>query len=80
MAIKRMYPDNLLHQVKIENLMVEDLNFEYLTERERAVILMHYRDGISRKQLAEIFEVTDKRMRQIIDRAIRRLRKSSKHN
>ena len=77
MAARRMYPDNLLHQVNMEGLTLKDLDFEYLTERERSVLLMHYRDRGSRKQLAEMYETSDQRMRQIISRAIRKLRKKA---
>lgn len=77
MAARRMYPDNLLHQVNMEGLTLKDLDFEYLTERERSVLLMHYRDRVSRKQLAEMYETSDQRMRQIISCAIRKLRKKA---
>ena len=37
MARKKDYPDNLIHDLKIDGVTVEDLDFSRLTEREKAI-------------------------------------------
>ena len=52
------------------------LKYDHLTERERAVIQMYYIENkMTRKEIADEFEVTELRMRQIISKALRKIRK-----
>ena len=58
-----------------------DLDFSRLTEREAAVIQMYYVENkLTRKEIAAEFEVTEQRLRQIVSRAVRKLRKSAQNN
>lgn len=76
MARKRPYPENILHDLKVDGATVEDLNFSRLTEREAGVIQMYYIENtLTRKEIADAYEVTDQRIRQIINKALRKIRK-----
>lgn len=75
MARKKDYPDNLIHDLKIDGVTVEDLDFSRLTEREKAVVQLYYIENkMTQKAIAEEFGVTPQRMNQIIGRAIRKVR------
>ncbi|HIT64524.1 MAG TPA: hypothetical protein IAC37_08820 [Candidatus Ventrimonas merdavium] len=77
MARKREYPENLLHDVNLCDVGIDDLDFSCLTERERCVIQIYYIDTkLTRKEIAAEFEVTELRLRQIVSKAVRKLRKS----
>ena len=79
MAKRKKYPDNILHDLKVAGATVEDLDFSRLTERENAVIRMYYIENqMTQKAIAERFSVTPQRMNQIIGRALRKIRKSTK--
>ncbi len=81
MARKREYPENLLHDVNLCDVEVCDLDFSRLTEREAAVIQMYYVENkLTRKEIAAEFEVPEQRLRQIVSRAVRKLRKSAQNN
>ena len=75
MARKRAYPENILHDLQVEGVTEDVLHYDYLTEREKAVIQMYYVENkLTRKELAAEFDVTEERLRQIIRRALRRIR------
>ena len=76
MARKRSYPENILHDLQVDGVTEDVLKYDHLTERERAVIQMYYIENMmTRKEIADEFEVTELRMRQIIRKAIRKIRK-----
>lgn len=76
MAKKRNYPENILHDVNVEGATIEDLDFGCLTMREEAVIRMTYIENkMTQKAIANEFEVTELRLRQIVSKALRKLRK-----
>lgn len=79
MARKRSYPENILHDLKVDGATVADLDFSHLTERENAVIQMYYIENkMTQKAIAEEFGVTPQRMNQIIGRALRKIRRNAK--
>lgn len=47
---------------------------ETLTERERDCLVKYYRDGRSYKDIAKDYQVTQERIRQVIAKALRKLR------
>ena len=78
MARKRSYPENILHDLRVDGVTEDVLNYEKLTDRERAVIQMYYIENkLTRKEIAEAFEVSEQRMRQIISKALRKIRKNA---
>lgn len=75
MARKRAYPENILHDLQVEGVTEDVLYYDHLTEREKAVIQMYYvKNKLTRKEIAAEFDVTEERLRQIIRRALRRIR------
>lgn len=78
MARKRPYPENILHDLKMEGWNEEQLDYSHLTERENIVIRMYYKENVlTRREIAEECEVPELRLRQIISRALRKIRKYS---
>lgn len=76
MARKRAYPENILHDLKVDGATIEDLDFSRLTERETGVVQMYYiENNLTRKEIADTYEVSELRMRQIISKALRKIRK-----
>ena len=76
MARKRSYPENILHDLQVDGVTEDVLKYDPLTERGRAVIQMYYIENkMTRKEIADEFEVTELRMRQIISKALRKIRK-----
>lgn len=60
---------------KGEGVTEDVLYYDHLTEREKAVIQMYYVENkLTRKEIATEFDVTEERLRQIIRRALRRIR------
>ena len=76
MARKRSYPENILHDLQVDGVTEDVLKYDHLTEIERAAIQMYYIENkMTRKEIADEFEVTELRMRQIISKALRKIRK-----
>ena len=76
MARKRSYPESILHDLKVDGATVEDFDFSHLTERETGVIQMYYIENtMTLREIADAYEVTELRMRQIINKALRKVRK-----
>ena len=76
MARKRSYPESILHDLKVDGATVEDLDISHLTERETGVIQMYYIENtMTLREIADAYEVTELRMRQIINKALRKVRK-----
>ena len=76
MARKRAYPENILHDLQVDGVTEEVLKYDHLTDRERAVIQMYYiENNLTHKEIADEFGVTEQRLRQIIGKALRKIRK-----
>ena len=76
MARKRPYPENILHDLKVDGATIEDLDFSHLPERETSVVQMYYIENtMTLREIADAYEVTELRMRQIINKALRKIRK-----
>ena len=76
MARKRTYPENILYDLKVDGVTEAVLKYDHLTPREQAVIQMYYIDNkLTLKEIAAEFEVSDKRIMQIINKALRKIRK-----
>lgn len=77
------WPYNLLDDIfkekwadvlEADNIAGLEEAIDGLTERERYVTLLYYRDGRTMDELAGVFGVTKERVRQILHKAIRKLR------
>ena len=67
MPRKRPYPENILHDLKVEGMTEAQLDFSCLTARENAVMQLYYRDNqLTRKEIAAEFAVPERRLVQII--------------
>ena len=76
MPRKLSYPENILHDLQVEVANAGVLKYDHLTERECEVIRLYYIENVmTRKQIADVFGVTELRLRQIIDKALRKIRK-----
>ena len=76
MARKRTYPENILHDLKVDGATLADLDFSRLTERETGVVQMYYIENtMTLNEIANAYEVSELRMRQIINKALRKIRK-----
>lgn len=75
--IETDYPYNLIREVigdepaYLQNL---DAVFAMLSEREHEMLIYRYRDGRTLEQCAKLFGITRERARQIIAKAIRKMR------
>lgn len=88
--ILRSYPWNLYRDVaepesKESALMVDPIALETavdnaLTDRERDVIKMYYKDGKTYKEIAPAVGVCTERIGQIVHKAVRKLRDPSRFN
>lgn len=81
---KLTYPYNLLHDVFASNPIEEypvDIigSVEYalslMSERDRMAIHMRYMESMTLREIGESFEVTSERARQIVNKAVFRLRR-----
>ena len=75
------YPYNLLEDIGIKNdIACSDLlgSVEYvlykLTDKERDIIYFYYRDGKSCTEIGKIYSLSSTRIRQIIEKTLRKLR------
>ena len=76
MARKRTYPENILHDLQVGGVTEDVLKYDHLTDRERAVIHLYYIENkLTRKQVADEFEVSEQRIQQIVNKALRKIRK-----
>ena len=76
MARKRDYPENILHDLQVDGVNEDVLKYDHLTDRERAVIQLYYIENkMTRKEVADEFDVSEQRIRQIIAKALRKIRK-----
>lgn len=87
MAKKKSYPVNVLEAMRVDirtqsNICYENLTDDQitglnyvlstLTERERIVFDHYFRMGMSRKKIGEKYHLSESRVKQIIDHALRR--------
>ena len=76
MARKRTYPQNILHDLKVDGVTEDVLKYDHLTPREQAVIQMYYIDNrLTLKEIAAEFDVNENRIMQIVGKALRKIRK-----
>ena len=79
------YPYNLVEEVcEEEELATTDLlgSVEYalfsLTDRERDITHLYYRDGKTLEEIGKIYGVTRERIRQVVAKAVRKLKHPSR--
>lgn len=88
MGKRKNYPANLLDRVHLNELCGSNIDYgnltedqlkgvEYilsrLTERERVVLKLYYHEGMSRKAIAEEHALCEERIRQITEKALKKL-------
>ena len=71
--IDTVLPEPLSFILREENIKGLEQAIGTLTEREEAVLLMYYRDGNTIEKIADQFDVTRERIRQIMHRGLRKL-------
>lgn len=89
MSRRKSYPANLLEALGTNDLLGTKMDYEkltpdqmkgvdyilsQLTQRERIVLDCYYKEGMSRKGIAEYYHLTEKRVRQIIMGALEQIR------
>ena len=89
MGKRKNYPENVLDALHINReinccLQFDELTedqykgieyvFSILSEREQIVFRHYFVEGMTRKAIAEKYSVTEYRIKQIIDRALRKYR------
>ena len=89
MGKRKNYPENILDALHINReinccLQFDELTedqykgieymFSILSEREQIVFRHYFVEGMTRKAIAEKYSVTEYRIKQIIDRALRKYR------
>lgn len=84
------WPYNLIEEVVgseiISNIYTEDqlkgfeAALDTLTEKEKIILLMYYKDGMSYNKIGEKFGVSGNRIIQISNKAIRKLRAPNRRN
>ena len=75
MARKKDYPENILHDLKVDGVTERFLNYEHLTPRELAVIQMYYIENeLPLKEIAKKFGVSDNDIMRIVHKALRKIR------
>ena len=81
---EELWPLNLLKVLFIEihlyspNALVETIQTS-LTERESDVIFKYYRDGMTYDEIAKVYDRTRERIRQIHNKALRKLKSRSRY-
>ena len=88
-----MYPYNLLDEINVrqsepiaypisENQLasLEDVVEHQLSERESGVITLYFKEGCTLKEIGERYSVGQERIRQIIAKALRKLRHPARFN
>lgn len=89
-AFKYPYPHNLLYAMTGEDIPREALppdfeqSVEYVLEnlldqRESYMLVLRYLDGKSNREIGEFYGLTTQRVRQVIDRTLRKLRHPSRY-
>ncbi len=88
MRNEKNYPARLLNALRLNDLLGTDIDYEnltedqikgadyilsLLTEREKIVLDLYYKSAMSRKWIAERYNLSEKRVRQIIDEALKKL-------
>lgn len=88
MSEKKTYPENLLRVLHFNESFDTEIDYERLTEdqisaleyllscipqREKAILLCCYRDGMTRKEAAKEFQLSQKRINQLVEHGKRKI-------
>ena len=76
----QLWPNNFSWKVYGEGIIIQDPDkfMEELSDREKAVLLMRYKDHKNLEDIGKQYHVTRERVRQIETRAIRKLQKKER--
>lgn len=89
MGKRKNYPENLLSALHLNEMLGTNIEYEKLTsdqirgveyifsrltEREQLVLSHYYKEGMSRKAISEKYQLSENRIRQIIEKALKKLR------
>lgn len=83
--MKLGWPKNLIEreldiydvEITSEDFEEKIRNYQRLTEREKEMLFLYYKNGMTYEQVAKQFGVTRERVRQIVVKSIRKLRSTS---
>lgn len=83
--MKLGWPKNLIEQeldiydveITSEDFEEKIRSYQRLTEREKEMMLLYYKVGMTYEQIARVFGLTRARVRQIVVKSIRKLRSTS---
>ncbi|MBE6725114.1 MAG: sigma-70 family RNA polymerase sigma factor [Ruminococcaceae bacterium] len=70
-SVRMHYAEEVLREDQLRGL---DKAIDSLSERERDSILCYYRDGFTLQQIGDRWGVTPQRVRQVLEKAVRKLR------
>lgn len=66
-------PEEVVEEAELKAKLTESLQF--LTEKERNVILLYYYEDMTLKEISQVFEVSESRISQLHTRALNKMRK-----
>lgn len=67
-----MMPEAMVESAEVKDMIVKAM--EYLTEKEKRVILLYYYDELTLKEISRILEVSESRISQLHTRAIQKMK------
>ena len=65
-------PENIIERQELKQMLVQAL--EALTENEKKVILLHYYEDLTSKEISQVLEVSESRISQLHTKALQKLR------
>ena len=65
-------PENIIERQELKKMLVQAL--EALTENEKKVILLHYYEDLTSKEISQVLEVSESRISQLHTKALQKLR------
>ena len=66
-------PEEVVEEAELKAKLTESLQF--LTEKERNVILLYYYEDMTLKEISQVFEVSESRISQLHTKALNKMRK-----
>ena len=66
-------PEEVVEEAELKAKLTESLQF--LTEKERSVILLYYYEDMTLKEISQVFEVSESRISQLHTKALNKMRK-----
>jgi RNA polymerase sigma factor for flagellar operon FliA len=71
-------PERIVEKQELKDLLLKAL--EYLTEKEKKVILLYYYEDLTLKEISAILEVSESRISQLHTKALQKMRQKLGNN